>query len=72
MKKLNKIIGIVILTMILILLVSAPYIIFVVLPNNEIVKQMFSKDATDVLGYYGALSGGFITVLGIYFTLKHE
>lgn len=72
MKKLNKIIGIVILTMILILLVSAPYIIFVVLPNNEIVKQMFSKDATDVLGYYGALSGGFITVFGIYFTLKHE
>lgn len=54
------------------LLAGAPFIIFVLLPNNEIVKQVFSKDATDVLGYYGTVIGGVVTVLGIYWTLNYE
>lgn len=58
--------------MILLLLIGAPFIIFVLLPNNEIVKQVFSKDATDVLGYYGTVIGGGLTVLGVYWTLNYE
>ena len=63
---------IIILFMILLLLVGAPFIIFVLLSNNEIVKQVFSKDATDVLGYYGTVIGGGLTVLGVYWTLNYE
>lgn len=54
------------------ILVGVPYIIFGLLSDCEIVKQMFFKDATDTLGYYGALIGSVVTVFGVYWTLNYE
>lgn len=54
------------------LLAGIPYIIFVLLSDCEFVKQMFSKASTDVLGYYGALIGSGVTILGVNWTLKYE
>lgn len=54
------------------LLAGIPYIIFVLLSDCEFVKQMFSKDSTDVLGYYGALIGSGVTILGVNWTLNYE
>lgn len=71
-KILGKLLIMLILFMILLLLVGAPFIIFVLLHNNKIVEQVFSKDATDVLGYYGTVIGGGLTVLGVYWTLNYE
>jgi hypothetical protein len=53
-----------------IVLLSVPLIIFGLLPMLEISINLFK--GSDVLGYYGALIGGGVTVLGIYFTFKHE
>lgn len=60
--KITIIIGIVI---IFVILWKLPHIIFGF-------KQSFSKEATDILGYYGALIGSGVTVLGVYWTLNYE
>lgn len=72
LKLLGKLLIMAILVIILLVIVGAPFILFLLFPNHEIVKQVFSKEATDVLGYYGALIGGGVTVLGVYWTLKYE
>lgn len=72
LKLLGKLLIMAILVIILLVIVGAPFILFLLLPNNEIVKQVFSKGATDVLGYYGAVIGGVVTVLGVYWTLNYE
>lgn len=66
---LGKVLLIIALTM---LLAGVPYIIFVLLSDCEIVEQMFSKNSTDVLGYYGALIGSVVTILGVYWTINYE
>lgn len=74
--KILKILGKGLLIMLIIaitmLLAGIPYIIFVLLSDCEFVKQMFSKDSTDVLGYYGALIGSGVTILGVNWTLNYE
>ena len=57
---------------ILFVVLGAPFIIFGLFPDCEFVKQMFSKDATDTLGYYGAVIGSGVTVFGVYWTLNYE
>lgn len=57
---------------ILFVVLGAPFIIFGLFPDSEFVKQMFSKDATDTLGYYGSLIGSVVTVFGVYWTLNYE
>ena len=52
------------------ILLAVPVIIFVVLPMFGISNSLF--DDSDILGYYGAVIGGGVTVLGVYWTLKHE
>lgn len=71
MKKIT-VIGIVIGTVLGLLFVSAPILLFVVFPDKTIVKQLFSKNTTDVLGYYGSLLGGAITIIGILGTFRYE
>lgn len=71
-KILVKLLIMLIILIILLVLVGGPFIIFLAFPNNEIVKQVVSKDATDVLGYYGTVIGGVVTVLGVYWTLNYE
>ena len=51
-------------------LLAVPVIIFGLLPMLGIYNSLF--DESDILGYYGALIGGGVTVLGVYWTLKHE
>lgn len=51
-------------------LLAVPVIIFGLLPMLGISNSLF--DESDILGYYGALIGGGVTVLGVYWTLKHE
>lgn len=53
-----------------IVLLSVPIIIFGLLPMLGISLNLFN--GSDVLGYYGALIGGGVTVLGVYFTFKYE
>ena len=47
-----------------------------ILPFLCLYYGAFKKDAilynSDILGYYGAVIGGVVTVLGVYWTLKHE
>ena len=38
----------------------------------KIPNGIFSPSASDVLGYYGSLVGGAVTVLGVYWTLNYE
>lgn len=52
------------------ILLAAPVIIFVVLPMFGISNSLF--DDSDILGYYGAVIGGGVTVLGVYWTLNYE
>lgn len=70
MKKL--IFKIIVISILLGLFISAPFLLFVVFPDKTIVKQMFSKESTDVLGYYGSLLGGAITIIGILGTFRYE
>lgn len=51
-------------------LLSVPIIIFGLLPMLGISLNLFN--GSDVLGYYGALIGGGVTVLGVYLTFKYE
>ena len=53
-----------------IVLLSVPIIIFGLLPMLGISLNWFN--GSDVLGYYGALIGGGVTVLGVYLTFKYE
>lgn len=53
-----------------IVLLSVPIIIFGLLPMLGISLNLFN--GSDVLGYYGALIGGGVTVLGVYLTFKYE
>lgn len=53
-----------------IFLLLAPFIFLGLFPIMEIPNGIFSE--SDVLGYYGSLVGGVVTVLGVYWTLKHE
>lgn len=53
-----------------IVLLSVPIIIFGLLPMLGISFNWFN--GSDVLGYYGALIGGGVTVLGVYLTFKYE
>lgn len=51
-------------------LLAVPVIIFGLFPMLAIPNSLF--DESDVLAYYGALIGGGVTVLGVYWTLKYE
>lgn len=53
-----------------IVLLSVPLIIFGLLPMLGISLNLFN--GSDVLGYYGTLIGGGVTVLGVYLTFKYE
>lgn len=53
-----------------IVLLSVPIIIFGLLPMLGISLNLFN--GSDVLGYYGTLIGGGVTVLGVYLTFKYE
>lgn len=53
-----------------IVLLSVPIIIFGLLPMLGISLNLFN--GTDILGYYGTLIGGGVTVLGVYLTFKYE
>lgn len=52
------------------ILLAVPVIIFLVLPMFGISNSLF--DDSDILGYYGAVIGGGVTVLGVYWTLNYE
>ena len=51
-------------------LLAVPVIIFGLLPMLGISNSLF--DESDILGYYGAVIGGGVTVLGIYWTFNYE
>lgn len=51
-------------------LLAVPVIIFGLLPMLGIPNSLF--DDSDVLAYYGAVIGGGVTVLGVYWTFKYE
>ena len=51
-------------------LLSVPIIIFGLLPMLGISLNLFN--GSDVLGYYGTLIGGGVTVLGVYLSFKYE
>lgn len=53
-----------------IFLLLAPFIFLGLFPIMEIPNGIFSS--SDVLGYYGSLVGGAVTVLGVYWTLNYE
>ncbi|WP_257056646.1 hypothetical protein [Streptococcus salivarius] len=53
-----------------VILLAVPVIIFVVLPMFGISNSLF--DESDILGYYGAVIGGGVTVFGVYWTLNYE
>ncbi|WP_227039418.1 hypothetical protein [Streptococcus salivarius] len=53
-----------------IFLLLAPFIFLGLFPIIEIPNGIFSS--SDVLGYYGSLVGGAVTVLGVYWTLNYE
>ncbi len=55
-----------------IFLLLAPFIFWGLFPIMKIPNGIFSSSSSDVLGYYGSLVGGGVTVLGVYWTLKHE
>ena len=57
-------------TAISIILLFVPVIIFAQLPLVGIPNSLFKN--SDILGYYGALIGGVVTVLGVYWTLNYE
>lgn len=57
-------------TRISIILLMVPVFIFVQLPLVGLPISRFNN--SDVLGYYGALIGGGVTVLGVYWTLNYE
>lgn len=52
------------------ILLAVPVIIFGVLPMFGISNSLF--DESDILGYYGAVIGGGVTVFGVYWTLNYE
>lgn len=51
-------------------LLAVPVIIFGLLPMLGISNSLF--DESDILGYYGAVIGGGVTVFGVYWTLNYE
>ena len=51
-------------------LLAMPVIIFGLFPMLGIPNSLF--DDSDVLAYYGAVIGGGVTVLGVYWTFKYE
>lgn len=53
-----------------IFLLFAPFIFLGLFPIMEIPNGIFST--SDVLGYYGSLVGGVVTVFGVYWTLNYE
>lgn len=53
-----------------IFLLLAPFIFLGLFPIMKIPNGIFSP--SDVLGYYGSLVGGAVTVLGVYWTLNYE
>lgn len=53
-----------------IFLLLAPFIFWGLFPIMKIPNGIFST--SDVLGYYGSLVGGAVTVLGVYWTLNFE
>lgn len=55
-----------------IFLLLAPFIFLGLFPIMKIPNGIFSPSASDVLGYYGSLVGGAVTVLGVYWTLNYE
>ena len=57
-------------TAISIILLSVPVFIFAYLPLLGISNSLFEN--SDILGYYGAVIGGGVTVLGVYWTLNYE
>ena len=57
-------------TAISIILLFVPVIIFAQLPLIGIPNSLF--DSSDILGYYGAIIGGGVTVFGVYWTLNYE
>ena len=63
MRKL-KVIGTSLVILLVILLVLAPYLLLKRFPDM--------KNSTDVLGYYGSLLGGAITIIGIFGTFRYE
>lgn len=54
-----------------IFLLLAPFIFLGLFPIMKIPNGIFST-TSDVLGYYGSLVGGAVTVLGVYWTLNYE
>lgn len=63
MRKL-KVIGTLLVILLVILFVLAPYLLLKRFPDM--------KNSTDVLGYYGSLLGGAITIIGIFGTFRYE
>lgn len=57
-------------TAISIILLFVPVFIFEYLPLLGISNSLFKN--SDILGYYGAVIGGGVTVLGVYWTLNYE
>lgn len=57
-------------TAISIILLCVPVFIFEYLPLVGIPNSLFKN--SDILGYYGAVIGGGVTVLGVYWTLNYE
>lgn len=57
-------------TAISIILLFVPVIIFAQLPLIGFSNSLFTN--SDILGYYGAVIGGGVTVLGVYWTLNYE
>lgn len=57
-------------TRISIILLMVPVFIFVQLPLVGLPISRFNN--SDILGYYGAVIGGGVTVLGVYWTLNYE
>lgn len=53
-----------------IFLLLAPFIFLGLFPIMKIPNGIFSP--SDILGYYGSLVGGVVTVLGVYWTLNYE
>ena len=53
-----------------IFLLLAPFIFLGLFTTMNIPNEIFSE--SDVLGYYGAIIGGGVTVLGVYWTLNYE
>ena len=70
-KKIKKHVGPSLVVVLILLLYLFLYVRSVYGISDYLKKIKLFANA-DTLGYYGAVIGGVVTVLGVYWTLKHE